>query len=488
MKLRNAKLIAAIGAATLAQVSLAGTDIFFSPLTQSAPVTSTNSAEELNAPWVVPEGITQRNLTSLHEIEADIAQSIVRVPGLGSSASMIDMIAYDDSGKFLFLPHETLVGAGVTRYDVENDTSVVLFRGDTGGVVGNWEKDWGAFDPSTWTTNGTLFLAEEWSGQGRVIEVLNPMADPAEIEIRELESVANVSHEGLRFSNNGRTLYFVDEFNSGSIYKLVFKNKHDYAAGGQTFVLKVDAFNGDPAANYNAAANVNQPRTGSATWVALTDEEGNPLTVTDPFANALPGIERAGRQAADEVRGTPYGRPEDIEVGRLANGREVVYFAATSENAVYSIEMVEGKKGAKAIVKEFVSDARTPKNAGFAGTTGRINSPDNLAQDRYGNIYIIEDAPNGSSIGGDIWFARDVGGDGVAESADHFMSIRVAGSEATGMIFNPKNPEEFAVAVQHPNSTDLDAVPNGYGDAIWTFDMSAALKAAGPVTAEGSKR
>jgi hypothetical protein len=488
MKLRNAKLIAAIGAVTLAQASLAGTDIFFEPLTQSAAVTSTNSAEELTAPWVVPEGITQRNLTSLNEIEADIAQSIVRVPGLGSSAAMIDMISYDPSGKFLFLPHETLVGAGVTRYDIEDDSSVVLFRGDTNGASGNWSADWGAFDPSTWTPNNTLFLAEEWSGQGRVIEVLNPMADPDDIEIRELDSVANVSHEGLRFSNNGRTLYFVDEHNSGSIYKLVLKNRNDYAAGGQTFVLKVEAFNGDASRNYSDAVNAKQPRTGSASWVALTDEEGNPLTATNPFANALPGIERSGRQAADEAGGTPYGRPEDIEVDRLANGREVVYFAATSENTVYSIEMIEGKKGAKAIVKELVSDARTPKNAGFAGTTGRINSPDNLAQDRYGNIYIIEDAPNGSSTGGDIWFARDVDGDGVAESVDHFMSIRVAGSEATGMIFNPKNPDEFAVAVQHPNSTDLDAVPGGFGDAIWSFDMSALLEGAAPQATPAAKR
>lgn len=123
-------------------------------------------------------------LANLAIVEADIVQSIVRVPGLGSSASMIDMIACDAKGEYLFLPHETLVGAGVSRYDIANDTSVVLFRGDTGGLSGNSANDWGAFDPSTWTTNGTLFLAEEWSGQGHVIEALNPMADPAGIEIR----------------------------------------------------------------------------------------------------------------------------------------------------------------------------------------------------------------------------------------------------------------------------------------------------------------
>ena len=148
MKLRTAKLAAAIGAVTLAQASLAGTDVFFTPLTASAPVQPANSLAETEAPWVVPEGLASRNRTSLREVEADIAQSIVRVPGLGSGASMIDMIAYDPSGKFLFLPHETNFGAGVSRYDIENDTSVVLFRGDTKGAYGDWSHDWAAFDLS----------------------------------------------------------------------------------------------------------------------------------------------------------------------------------------------------------------------------------------------------------------------------------------------------------------------------------------------------
>jgi secreted PhoX family phosphatase len=67
----------------------------------------------------------------------------------------------------------------------------------------------------------------------------------------------------------------------------------------------------------------------------------------------------------------------------------------------------------------------------------------------------------------------------VAESVDHFLSIRVNGSEATGMIFNPAVPTEFVVAVQHPSSTDLAKVPNGLGDAVWSFNVSGAPDAAG---------
>ena len=320
--------------------------------------------------------------------------------------------------------------------------------------------------PAATLQTARCFFAEEWAGQGRVIEVLNPFAAPHEIQTRELNSFPNVAHEGINFSEvDPRTIYFIDEFNSGAVYKLVLKQADDYTQG-QVFVLKVDAFAGVSAEDYNSTTNTTQPRTGLATWIPLTDANGIVLPgISNPFVNETLG----GRAAADDAGGTPYGRPEDIEVATLKNGNEVVYIAMTSENTIYTIEIISSDK---AVVGKLVTLA-TPKNAGFAATTATLNSPDNLAQDALGNIYIVEDAPNGSNIGGDIWFARDVNNDGVAESLDHFMSIRVDGSEATGMIFNPAKPTEFAVAVQHPDSTDLAAVPNGLGDAVWQFDLSA---------------
>lgn len=98
-------------------------------------------------------------------------------------------------------------------------------------------------------------------------------------------------------------------------------------------------------------------------------------------------------------------------------------------------------------------DRNTTKNLGFPGTTGTLNSPDNLAHDSNGTIYVIEDAPNGSSTGGDTWFVRD--NNGVAESPDHFVRTRADGCEATGMIFNPANPAQFVVAIQHSDRTNL---------------------------------
>ncbi|GAB6140379.1 hypothetical protein JCM14076_11080 [Methylosoma difficile] len=467
----TSKILAAAVAAVLSQAASAGTDLFFNPLTQSAAVASVgNHINELKSPWQAPAGIASENLLSLSSVEADVNKSIVRVPGTGTSASMIDMSAFSPNGRFLFLPHETPFGAGLTRYNMLNGNTQVLFAGDQQGASGNWANDYGAFDPARWTPNNTVIVAEEWSGQGRVIEVLNPLADPENINIRELNSIANVSHEGINFSEKfNNTIYYIDEWNSGSIYKFVMATPGDYTKG-QTFVLKVDAFAGNPAANYNDASNVGQPRTGMATWIALTDVDGNPLTSASPFENGSAGsASLGGRAAADEVGGTPYGRPEDMEVATLANGNEVFYIAMTSENIIYSFEVLSDSQ---VKVGEFATEAATPKNLGYPATTGVMNSPDNLAQDALGNIYIIEDSPNSGNVGGDVWFVRDTNNDGVAESLDHFLSLQVNGSEATGMIFNPIRPTQFVISVQHPTSTSLTSVPNGFGDAVWQFDLT----------------
>jgi hypothetical protein len=493
--IRQQLLLTAGLAAT--QSAFAGTDVWFTPLTESAPVVAPNALAELAQPWVTPAGITQNNWVSLREIEDAVlspGQSVVRVPGQGTSASMFDMLAYNPEGTHVFIPHETPIGAGCTRYDIFSNKAEVIFAGDQKGATGDWSKDFGAFDPCRWTPNDTLFLAEEWAGLGRVVEILNPMAPVAEIQSRIVESIANVSHEGINFSQKfDDTIYFIDEWNSGSIYKFVMKTPGDYSVG-QTFVLSVDAFlpsGGLPAANYNQ-----QPagviREGAATWVPLTDANGVALPgITDPFRDGPTNDPRTnsntmgGRPAADDAGGTPYGRPEDMSVGRNSSGNEVLYVAVTSENKVISIEILDDRKGksvkptGKAIVRTMASETGTPKNLGFAPTTGRLNSPDNIAMDAAGNLYVIEDAPNGDAVGGDVWFIRDKDSDGVAESLDHFMSIRVNGCESTGMIFNPAVPTEFCIVSMHPSSTDLTKVPNGLGDAVWSFNVSGAPNAAG---------
>lgn len=114
---------------------------------------------------------------------------------------------------------------------------------------------------------------------------------------------------------------------------------------------------------------------------------------------------------------------------------------------------------------------------------GRLDSPDNLAIDALGNVYIIEDEPNSGNIGGDVWFARDMNNDGVAESLDHFLTLQADGSEATGMVFHQQDPTRFVIGVMHPDSTDLTRVANGFGDALWEFDLAQVQ----PPTCEGPR-
>ncbi|MHA7836696.1 MAG: alkaline phosphatase PhoX [bacterium] len=521
------------------QAAHAGTAPYFHPLQQSAAVAPPNHVNELNSPWQTPGGISQVNLTSMSEIEADIEQSVQRVPA-GRSSSMWDMLAYDPSGRYVFIPHETPFGAGLSRYDTETDTTELLFAGDqeasltslcdsqpleaerdpTNPACPAWDFDFGAFDPARWTPNGTVILAEEWTALGRVVEILDPLgpapidptATPASEDVswRVLNSIAKVSHEGINFSlkHPNDVIYYIDEWRSGSIYKLVLKESGNYALGGQTFVLSVDDFlpsGGDPSANWNEGPNASATRFGPATWVPITDADGNrlPGTLWDPFQDGPTAdprtqpLTRGGRGAADEVGGTPFGRPEDMTIGLTPKGNEILYVTTTSEQAVISIEIESPprylKKGkslvesgpedeTRALVRQFAS-RETPKNLGFLPTTGQLDSPDNLAIDALGNVYIIEDQPNRSDVGGDIWFARDMDSDGVAESLDHFMSIQVDGSESTGMIFHPTDPTRFVVAVQHPDSTDLSEVPDGFGDAMWEFSLAGVV----PPTCEGPR-
>lgn len=93
-----------------------------------------NHINELSAPWQVPVGLTQENLLSLREVEADVNQSIIRVLPTDSpnQASMFDMLAYDSTGNFLCIPHETPFGASASRHDIANRTTVALLQGDQG--------------------------------------------------------------------------------------------------------------------------------------------------------------------------------------------------------------------------------------------------------------------------------------------------------------------------------------------------------------------
>ncbi|MCB9333738.1 MAG: esterase-like activity of phytase family protein [Lewinellaceae bacterium] len=410
-------------------------------LSNSAPATDENTS-----PFLLPNGFSQELIVNRQTADLD--------PDFVATFGNWDMIALDPSNRYIFIPAEVGTGAGLGRYDTETGDFITAFAGDNSGnfeTDPGWgacaDEDFGALDPAVWTPWGTVITAEEWSGNGRLFEWLNPMmAADEKPMVKWRNNIPSVSHEGLKFDADG-VLYFIDEDNSGSVYKFVPAKPSDLSAG-QTFVLVIDAFAGDPAQNWNAAANQGSTRTGVATWVPITDAWGRATTTADPFNFTA----RGGRSAADEVNGTPYGRPEDLEI--VGNR---LYVTTTSEHSAYAIELIDATT---AEVKLFASantlDAGTGAPAGTA-----FRNPDNLASDADGNIYIIED-----NLPGDIWKAEDADKDGVAESITRWASLGVPGSEPTGLIAT-SNPNEFLVCIQHPSSEN---------DALWkiTIDPNAA--------------
>ena len=442
----------------VAASSLAAQNTF--PLPASAAPGSTNATEN-TAPFQAPLRMTQTLVTNRNTLNAQ---------GLPSTFGLWDMSDFDPTGRYIFTPSEVGTGCGVFRFDQQTGAMAVLMAGNTSlprsADPNTWvatNDNYARFDPCTFTPFGTVVTGEETTG-GRMFEVTNPLS-AGPFNVRWLSKVPAVAHEGMRFDAQGN-LYVVDEDNSGCVYKFVPTVAGDLS-NGQTFVLSVNGYasnpNAVPSETWNSTANRLTTRTGQATWVPLTGPNGAQITTANPFAYVTT---TGGRTAADEVFGTPYGRPEDADLNTLASGNQCLYFTATSENTVYGIELTGGNT---AIVRTFCNfntinlatglDVNPLQNDPYtspgAGTV--FQSPDNLAVDAFGNVYVIED---GEPNGGDIWKCVDADKDGVAEALGIFVTLGVTGSEPTGMVFDPSNPYRFLVNVQHPASGN---------DATWAF-------------------
>lgn len=337
-----------------------------------------------------------------------------------------------NAGRYLFMPFETST-AGVQRIDLlnldYNTRTVTLVAPGTQGFVSG--------DASRWTPWGSYLTAEEsWganSTKGRLFELTNPVTatGTGDSNFVQRSVIPHVSHEGLAFDTNNN-LYFIDEFNGGSIYKYVSANPNatngdDYFSAGQTFALLVNGGN-------------NADATGAFSWAAITDANGGALPSSVLASDGL--ID--GRLSADNVLATNYQRPEDLEVKTLNNGDQILFVATTTTDEVYSFNLANNTANL------FVNSSTIDQATGLA-VGGVFNNPDNLAIDAEGNIYIVEDQPGGQA---DIWFAWDANNDGVAESVGRWASLSTEGAEPTGLYFDKFNPNIAYVNVQHPTSLD----------------------------------
>ncbi|MFH1816810.1 MAG: alkaline phosphatase PhoX [Pseudomonadota bacterium] len=344
-----------------------------------------------------------------------------------------------EAGRFLFTVFET-GQAGIQRTDLRTMQTETIWHSPAASPALDSHV---SFDASRWTPWGTFLTAEEsWSDPagptskyGRLFEVVNPLAAPADIVIKHRDILPRVSHEGLAFDQKNN-LYFIDERNGSHIFKFTSANPQadngdDFFAAGQTFVLRV----GDGTV---------KEATGAATWIPLTDNNGVALPgaviVTDP--NGLTAIDGRATPKLPAFLGTAFDRPEDLEIKTLKNHKQMLFVATTTNHKVFSIDLRSNT------VKLFASrdtlDMATRQPAGSAFT-----NPDNLAIDADGNIYIVEDQPGGIE---DIWFAKDENDDGVAEAIGKWASLSTVGAESTGLYFDPFKPNVAYVNAQHPSS------------------------------------
>jgi hypothetical protein len=430
MMLKNLSL--AIGLALAGSSALAAGTSFkdFTPMTGDVGVDT--------LPAAAPYRLSAPHFSQMTIVARDPAQ-----------ATRFDTGAYDmhtanetgpEAGRFLFTVFET-GQAGIQRTDLRTMITTTIWSSPAAAPALNSHV---AFDASRWTPWGSFLTAEEsWSDPGanptsiygRLFEVTNPLAAPADINFVHRDILPRVSHEGLAFDKK-KNLYFIDERDNSHIFRFTSTdpNAHNgdyFFRTGQTFVLRV----GDGMV---------EEATGAATWIPLTDFNGVPLPgavmVTDP--NGKTAIDGRATPNLPAFRGTDFDRPEDMEIKTLKNGKQFLYWTTTTNHKVFSIDLSTNT------VKLFASRNTIDMATGLP--VGNIfANPDNLAIDADGNIYIVEDQPGGIE---DIWFAKDEDNDGVAEAIGKWASLSTKGAESTGLYFDKFKPNVAYVNVQHPDS------------------------------------
>ena len=369
-------------------------------------------------------------------------------------------------GRYLFTVFETSQ-SGVQRHDLATgETDTIWYSPASGGHV--------AFDACYWTPWGTLITAEEsWetaaggstSPYGRLFELANPIDAPGLVlpltatsnvgaDFVHQNVIPRVSHEGIQFDAAGN-MYFIDELNGGSIYKFTsasarrgtVHSAHDYFAAGQTFVLRV-------------GSGMTPNATGSYQWIPITDEDGaglpGTLTITD--VRGVTSVDARNTTDLPAFKGTDYQRPEDLQI-HTAKGVEYLYVTTTSTNETYVLNL--GQQTISVFANRSTIDLATGAAVGSA-----FASPDNLAVDHEGNIYIIEDRNGG--VDNDIWFAVDFNRDGdvtdPGEGLARWASNGTVGSEFTGLYFDPTNKRRAWVNIQHPASGNDRTIEITIGD------------------------
>ncbi len=380
----------------------------FTPLSLSAATGSLSVC----APVQLPEGFQQKILI---QESAQCSKAMVTLDAIADISDRTDMNTVNETGvsagRFLYRTHETNKGRGaISVLDLQTGQAAV----HSGKVFGGWEK----LDGIEWTPWGTLLVGEEAGIYGRIFEC---RASGLRLTCEDRPAMGRMSHEGISVAEGG-AVYLGDETDGGSIFKFV-PNQYGDLRSGQLFALNI--INGDDSI-CSGVTGTGFTATGQAEWIALSP--GRNRVLTTPSINA--------RAAAAEASVTRFCRPEDSEIidGSL-------YVATTTTNTVLQIPITTDTP----FVTEYVGIHVNINNEDDIPSYG-LQSPDNLASDHAGNLYIVEDNDGKS----DVWMATpDTDHDGKADFVVLFATLTTPGAEGSGFYISPTQPDLMFFNVQH---------------------------------------
>ncbi|HEX5138313.1 MAG TPA: PhoX family phosphatase [Planctomycetota bacterium] len=317
-----------------------------------------------------------------------------------------------------------------------------------GRTARGWERFYGRFDVSLEPNEAFRF--------GWVVEIdpYDPLAMP-----KKRTALGRFLHEAAAtaLAADGRAVvYMGDDTAFEHIYKFVSRG----ASGadrrscsglldeGTLFVARLDA-------------------DGTGTWLPLVHGEG-PLTEANGFASQADVLLNT-RGAADLLGATKMDRPEDIERNPVTGA----VYAVMTNNAKRAGSQVDGanpraanrcghvveilEEGNDAAARRFrwslflvCGDPGDPSTyfAGFPkGKVSPISTPDNVAFDRAGNLWIATDGQRGSIGNNDGIFVVPTAGPERGR-VRQFLSAP-EGAEVCGPAFTSDGRTFFA-AIQHP--------------------------------------
>lgn len=288
------------------------------------------------------------------------------------------------------------------------------------------------------------------------VDILDPSSTP-----RKRTALGRFKHEGAEaiLAPDGRAVvYSGDDQRFEYAYKFVSKNA--WRPNDRAWNLKLLDEGTLYVARFNADGTVN--------WLPLIHGQG-PLTPANGF-DAQADVLIETRRAADLLGGTPMDRPEDFEPNPLT-GR--VYLTLTN-NTERKPDQINAANPRAANATGHIIEITEP-GGNFASTTSRwdilvkcgdpakdtpswnpatsangwFGSPDNVAIDPAGNLWVATDGNDDTGAADGLW---SLGTDGSARGTGRAFFRAPAGAEVCGPKFS-KDGTTLFLAVQHPGDT-----------------------------------